>query len=101
MMFLKILLILTTCFLLSHSLEIKKECSGVIEGVLRCRSAIEKGALVPQVCGKCELEFRDGKLYIKTAKGCPKYDALLCELVSGEVFLINNLSCEPVRRTLK
>ena len=97
----KILLMLIAMPLLSYSVEIKKECTGVIEGILHCRSAIEKGALVPQVCGKCELEFRNGKLYIKTAGGCPKYSALLCELVSGKIFLINNLSCEPVEKGIK
>ncbi len=86
---------------LSLSLEVKRVCTDVIEGVLQCRSAIKEGALVPQVCGKCRLELEDGKLYIKPAEGCPRYNALLCELKSGEIFLINNLSCEPELKKVK
>lgn len=82
---------------LSHAfpLEVKRECFEVVEEVLYCSSVITEKSLVPQVCGKCELEVRDEKLYIKPAKGCPKYDALTCQLRSGEFFLINNVSCRP------
>lgn len=87
-----LLLILSLAF----SLEVKKECFEVIEEVLYCNSAITEKSLVPQVCGRCELEFKDEKLYIKPAKGCPRYDVLTCQLRSGEFFLINNVSCKPI-----
>ena len=82
-------------FLLSFPVEVKKVCFGVIEDILYCKSIVKKGSLIPQVCGKCELEVKGGKLYIKPPRGCPRYDALLCRLKSGEIFFINNLSCKP------
>ncbi len=82
-------------FFFSFSVEVKQECYGVVENVLYCKSVITEKSLIPQVCGKCELEVRGGKLYISPAGGCPRYDALACQLRSGELFLINNLTCKP------
>lgn len=79
----------------SFPVETKEVCFKIIEDVLYCKSVITEKSLIPQVCGKCEFEFRGGKLYIKPAKRCPKYDVLACQLRSGEFFLINNLSCMP------
>ncbi len=93
MLYISLLLLI---FSYAFPVELKRECFEVIEDVLYCKSVITKESLVPQVCGKCELEAREGKLYIRQAKGCPKYDALACQLKSGEFFLINNLSCKPV-----
>ncbi|RLJ70546.1 hypothetical protein BCF55_0822 [Hydrogenivirga caldilitoris] len=91
-----VLLLLVYFLSFSRSVEVKKVCYEVVENVLYCKSVITEKSLVPQVCGKCELEVMEDKLYIKPSTGCPKYDALACQLRSGELFLINNLSCKPV-----
>lgn len=83
---------------LGGAVEVKEICFKVVENVLYCKSVITEKSLIPQVCGKCELEFKEGWLYIKEAKGCPKYDAWVCQTSEGEFFLINNLSCTPSRQ---
>lgn len=80
------------------AVEVKEICLKVVENVLYCKSVITEKSLIPQVCGKCELEVKGGKLYIKKAKGCPKYDAWACQTSKGEFFLINNLSCTPSKQ---
>jgi len=81
--------------LLVGAVEVKEVCFKIVENVLYCKSVITEKSLVPQVCGRCELEVKEGKLYIKKVEGCPRYDAWVCQTSAGEFFLINNLNCTP------
>ncbi|RMH05877.1 MAG: hypothetical protein D6699_02935 [Aquificota bacterium] len=66
-----------------------------IKDVKDCVPLLGEGSLRPQVCGRCEIKLKEGKLYILPAKGCPRYEAYRCTTKDGRVFEINNLSCEP------
>jgi|FLYM01.1.fsa_nt_gi hypothetical protein len=70
----------------------------VIKDVLSCQPLLEEKSLRPQVCGRCELIYRDNKLIIAPAEGCPAYEVLKCTTKGGDSFTINNLSCKPLFR---
>ncbi|MGC8853061.1 MAG: hypothetical protein ACP5P0_05605, partial [Hydrogenobacter sp.] len=63
--------------------------------VANCKSLFDDKSLRPQVCGRCNLNFKEKRLIIEPAEGCPRYEALVCTSTDGKVFVINNLLCVP------
>jgi hypothetical protein len=73
----------------------------VIEDVVGCKELLDEKATRPQACGKCELVQEGQTLKVVETGGCPQYSALGCTTKDGKVFVINNLSCEPVAEGIR
>jgi hypothetical protein len=77
-------------------IKVKELRIKVIEGVVSCRGLLDDTVARPQACGKCELIQEGQTLKVIETEGCVKYNAFGCITKDGKVFVINNLSCEPV-----
>lgn len=75
----------------------KKDTSHVpvIEKVKECVPLLGEDSFRPQVCSKCNIKLKDGRLLIQPSGGCPRYEAYRCTTEDGRVFEINNLTCTP------